>query len=73
MDEGTNDFDFPQEWQLAIRYNLAEQLGAEYGYADESSKADVIRNARIYLDDVMGWDVENASVYFGADLQRAHT
>lgn len=66
MDAAANDFDFPQEWYLAIKTNLAVLLSPSYG-----SRPDSIKVLKALADEekmrVMGWDKEKTSIYFGID------
>jgi len=58
----TDDFDFPVEWEYAIEWNLASSLAHRNGVA--TNRLSQIRaEAKTALDEVLGWDAENTSVY----------
>lgn len=63
MDEPLDDFDFPQEWYLAITWNLAKQLSTGYG-VDPQTKAEVRENAATYLAEIEWSDQEHTSLFF---------
>jgi len=66
MDASTDDFEFPQEWLEAITYGLAARLCPIFGVP--SPIWDRIRGiARQMKEDVMGFDVENASMFIQPD------
>lgn len=63
MDSATNDFDFPVEWLMAIKYNLELALAPAYGVIGTPLKT-IAALAESYLDDAMSWDREqNTSIY----------
>ena len=66
MDAITDDFDFPQEWLNALRYNLAVELLTEYSCPPERANR-IERRAIILLDEVLGWDQEEGSLHFGME------
>lgn len=58
----TDDYDLPQEWGLALVYNLAWMLAPEYSLPQD--KYNQIKELAIYTRDQLdGWDQEHASVY----------
>jgi len=62
MVSSTDDLDFPVEWELTIEWNLAAMLGHRNGV--NNNKISQIRaEAKTQLDEVLGWDAENTSVY----------
>jgi hypothetical protein len=67
MDALNNDFDFPQEWYRALKFNLAVEVAPEFGI--EASQT-VQNNAVISLYEAAGWDREQGSVFFGLDRRR---
>jgi len=63
LDSSTDTADFPQEWLLAIKFGIASLLGPEKGLKlDRQLYLD--SRATAYLENVMGFDEEYASVYF---------
>lgn len=63
MDALGDDFDMPQEWYLALTWNLAKQLMTGYG-VDPATKAEVRQNAADFLAEVEWTDQERTSVFF---------
>lgn len=55
--------DFPQEWLLALKWNLASLLGPEYGL-DLNRQLYIDSRAKEFLTNVSGFDAEGGSVYF---------
>jgi hypothetical protein len=57
---------FPQEWRIALRWGLAEDIstGQPQAIIDRAAK-----NAEIYREQLEGWDVEDAPTYFAVDLR----
>lgn len=62
----SDDTSFPQEWRIALRWALAEDIstGQPQAIIDRCSK-----NAEIYRTQLEGWDVEDAPTYFGLDMR----
>lgn len=66
-----NDFDFPQEWYLAIQTNLSVLLTPSYGTnRDEFKKLVLIAQAE--KERVMGWDKEQTSMFLQPAEQGRH-
>lgn len=63
FDAVTDTPDFPQEWLEALKYGLAVRLAPEYGIPLSAQQMLGIQLGKI-KERVMGWDVEDASVYF---------
>lgn len=63
FDSSNINADFPQEWLKAIKFNLAADLGPEYGL-DLNRQGYLDRKAKQLLDDVSDFDSEVGSVYF---------
>lgn len=63
FDSATNDPDFPQEWLLALSWNLAVLLAPEFG---KVLRPDFLARAEMLKQSAAGWDTENASVFFKA-------
>lgn len=62
----TDDFDMPQEWAEALKFNLAMRIAPEYEISDKKFKQIVALAAASY-DMIDNWDQENASVYMQAN------
>jgi hypothetical protein len=63
MDTGLDTFDFPQEWFLALKWGLAAELTEEVGVEAEKIQR-IESKATMYLQEVVDFSVEEASVYF---------
>jgi len=68
MIKPTDNFDFPNEWFLALKWALMAELASDYdksltdrGYYDAKAVA--------YKHSAEDWDVENASVFFVPDIR----
>jgi hypothetical protein len=59
----TDNPDMPQEAFLALKWNLADELALEYA-APQTPLTMVNSKAKLYLDELMGWEQEQTSVYF---------
>ena len=59
----TQNLQFPQEWLLPLVWNLAKEIGMEFG-ADQQTMAMVNLRAQESLDLALSFDQENASVIF---------
>jgi hypothetical protein len=57
-----DDYDFPQEWGAALKYNLALHIAPEYGVSDAKFKQINFLASTTY-DAVKDWDQEQASVF----------
>jgi hypothetical protein len=57
---------FPQEWRIALRWALAEDIctGQPQAIVDRCAK-----NAQLYRQQLEGWDVEDAPTYFAVDTR----
>lgn len=65
LDSGTDNLDFPQEWELALTFALADLLVTSYGDAISPQKAERISaKAAQYMEIVEDFDMENASIQF---------
>ena len=62
MTTASSTIDFPEEWEQALTYNLAEILAPRYGVPLQS-KADVMMLAARYKEEVLQWDRETAPIY----------
>lgn len=60
----TDVLDFPSEWNRALKYGLAVELSYEYGYPTKDRDR-LIQHAMLIKDEVLSWDNENASIFFG--------
>lgn len=63
MDSTSDTFDFPQEWLRAIKYNLAAEIGLEFGITAAKLNLITLR-AEILLNEAVGFDSEDASFSF---------
>lgn len=69
MDSSTNDFEFPQEWYLALLYGTAAILADFYGLNPTERR--LLRDqAKMYKDQALSADVTDESVYFMFDNDR---
>lgn len=66
MDATTDDFDFPQEWYLALAYNLAYLLSANYGVPMQDRYL-LRKDAQEFKAAALAWSTENTSVFFEPD------
>lgn len=62
----TDSFDFPIEWQNAIKWGLAAELLPEY-YIPEPVANRVEKRAAMYLEEMLNWDQEEAPTFFTPD------
>lgn len=66
MDSSNINPDFPQEWLLALKFGIASLLGPEYGIKlDRQMYID--SRASAFMQLVVGFDEEYASVYFAVE------
>lgn len=56
--------DFPNEWVRALKYGVAVELAYEYGYPTKDRDRLINHAEKIKLD-VMSFDQESGSIYFG--------
>lgn len=61
--------DLPQEWGLALVWNLAKEMGPEFDITPNRF-AMIEKMAAGHLDNVSGWDREPESYLFGQDLSQ---
>jgi hypothetical protein len=66
MTAGTDEFDFPCEWYLALRYGLAVMMADQYE-VPQSRLRRLAKQASKYHKDVQEWSVENAGFQFLPD------
>jgi hypothetical protein len=71
MTSSSDNFDFPQEWFQALKWNLANELAVEYG-VDANLIPYFEGKAKQFLDECFDWSVEESSIYFTVD-QRANS
>ena len=67
FDTASNNPEFPIEWGNALVWGLAAELASEYGIP-EREQGRLWQVAEFKLDEMLDFDVENASVILGADL-----
>lgn len=65
---GTDAFDFPIEWNLALKYGLAKELIPEYFVPDNVANR-VEKRADEYLNEMLNWDQEDAATFFTPDYR----
>lgn len=69
MDTDVDDFDFPNEWEEVISYGLAVRLGSKNGLITQ--RLNQLRiDFRDALEQVRGWDTEDAAVYMQPQFDR---
>ena len=60
----TQQFDIPQEWFLALKWQLASEIGPEYGVTERTQQR-IDQKADFYLREVVDFSTaEEPSVYF---------
>lgn len=69
FDAATDDVEMPQEWYLALVYNLALSSGVMYGISDSRYNR-IATWATKYLEDVLHWDSEKESIYIEPSYDR---
>ena len=69
FDAASNNPQFPIEWGNTLVWNLAAELASEYG-VPEREQARLWQIANFKLNELLDYDVENASVKFEMDSGR---
>jgi len=69
FDAAGNNPQFPIEWGNTLVWNLAAELASEYGLP-EKEQGRLWTVAEFKLNELLAYDVENASVEFGLEYQR---
>jgi hypothetical protein len=69
FDTTADDPQFPIEWGNALIWNLAAEIGSEYGLP-EREQGRLWQIAEFKLNEALNYDVENASVVFTLDYER---
>ena len=69
FDASSNTPDFPKEWGLALIWGLTAEIGPGYGLTIRERNLNSAL-AKYYLDAVLDYDVENASVILAMDEYR---
>lgn len=69
FDAASNNPQFPIEWGNTLVWNLAAELASEYG-VPEREQARLWQIANFKLNELLDYDVENASVKFEMDTGR---
>jgi len=65
----TQQFDLPQEWFLPLKWQLAAEIGPEYGVTERTQQR-IDQKAAMYLEDVANFaTAEEPSVYFSPSSQ----
>lgn len=62
----SEDYDMPQEWGEALKFNLAKRLAPEYEVT-KYKYAQISELAKDTFDAINGWDQETASLYLQPD------
>ncbi len=65
-----NTPDFPQEWMNTLTWNLAKEMGPEYG-CPEPRYSRIVTRATETLDTTSGWDREPESIFCGVDFDQS--
>ena len=60
--------DFPTEWMNVLVWNLADQLAIEYSVPG-NHRQEIALRAKIYKEELEGWDVETYSTFFQPDMR----
>lgn len=68
FDASGNNADLPTEWLDAIVWNLAKRLLPKYGASGQASAQDIKAGGTTMLNEMLQWDNEPESVYFGPAL-----
>ena len=69
FDAAGDNPEFPIEWGNVLVWNLAAELATEYGIPRQDRR-DLRVEAEFKLNELLAYDVENASVEFGMEHQR---
>lgn len=69
FDAASDNPEFPIEWGNVLVWGLAAELASEYGIP-EREQGKIWQIAEFKLNELMAYDVENASVEFGMDYER---
>lgn len=66
MDNDVDDFEFPQEWLMAVKFGLAYYLSFEHGITP--ARQNFLLGEMMRLKDIaLGWDAEKTSIQFGVE------
>jgi hypothetical protein len=68
IDSETNNFDFPQEWTIAIEYMLAVDIAFRNGVR-QTRIAQLESKAKEYFYELTWWDVEATSLQIQPDME----
>lgn len=66
FDTSTDTPDFPQEWHLALKFSLAEQLAPEYGVSLEQYGF-IAKKAKEYKTEALSFGTEEGSLFFSIE------
>lgn len=72
VNAGTDNFDYPSEWEEAIVLNLAMRLSRRYGGLTPTERAYLKQDASDALDLALSYDTEDVSILIQPDLQGYH-
>ena len=68
MTKPTDNFDFPAEWYLALKWALQSELANSYD-KPLADRQYIDAKAKFFKDELSDWDVEDTSVYFIPDVR----
>jgi hypothetical protein len=60
--------DFPNEWFNVLVWNLADQMAVDYS-VPQNKRAEILAKAKLYKDQLEGWDVDSYSTFFQPDFR----
>ena len=64
---GSDNFDFPAEWLLPLKWGLAAEMALEDGVSMDKLSY-IEQRAQYHLDNAFNSSVEEASTYFTVDM-----
>lgn len=68
MTKPTDNFDFPAEWFLALKWGLQSELASSYDKPLQERQY-IDAKAKFFKDELADWDIEDTSVYFVPDVR----
>jgi len=68
MTTGTDNFDFPEEFFLALKWGLADEIALEYDVSAQD-RQEIGMKASAYITDAFDGSEESVSVYFTVNTQ----
>ena len=67
LDNSSDNFDFPQEWQEVLTYQLAVRLGPAFGKGTKVIN-EILPVASLMLEDLLNWDAEVSNISLMPDM-----